>query len=215
MRKQLMRFSLSLLILAVILAACKKEEPLPTPIPTASVPDQLPNPTPTPKPTATAVPEPSTAVDPADIDWPPQIIYSSPGPGEETLLNGAITVRFDQPMDQESVEAAFSIKPSANGRFSWPRPDTLIFTPSANLKRQQAYSVRIDENAKSANGFALQGAADLQLQTVGFLEVSQVIPGDGVTGIQTDGAITVLFNRPVVPLVSTRPASQFAAAADH
>ncbi|MCP4426850.1 MAG: Ig-like domain-containing protein, partial [Chloroflexi bacterium] len=204
MRKQLARLSLSLLILAVILAACKKEEPLPTPIPTAIVPDRLPSqddPTPIPEPADT--PEPVAAVDPAAIDWPPQIVYSSPAPGEETLLDGAVTVRFDQPMDQNSVEAAFAIEPVVDGRFSWPRPDTLIFTPQSGLKRQQRYNVRIGENAKSANGMALQSAADLQLQTIGALEVSQVIPGDGATEIQTDGAITILFNRPVVPLVSS------------
>ncbi len=206
MRKQLVRISLSLLILSVILAACKKEEPLPTPIPTAIVPERLPSQeaaTPAPEPTATAVPQPAAAIDPENIDWPPQVVYSSPAPGEETLLNGAVTVRFDQPMDQDSVEAAFNIEPAASGSFSWPRPDTLIFTPSANLERQQQYRVRIGENAKSANGMALQSAADLQLQTVGYLEVSQVIPEDGMTGVQTDGAITVLFNRPVVPLVSS------------
>ncbi|MGD2079280.1 MAG: Ig-like domain-containing protein, partial [Chloroflexota bacterium] len=43
----------------------------------------------------------------------------------------------------------------------------------------------------------------LQVSTVGFLEVSQVIPADGTDEVQTDGAITVMFNRPVVPLVSS------------
>ncbi len=202
MRKQLVRLSLIILILSLA-AACKKEEPLPTAVPTAIVPDTITEIRPTPTPRPTAVPQPAAAVDPAAIDWPPQIVYSSPAPGEEALLDGAITVRFDQPMDQASVEAAFAVEPKVNGRFSWPRPDTLIFTPSGQLKRQQQYRVQISAAAQSANGQALTSGVALQLQTVGFLEVSQVIPGDGVTGVQTDGAITVLFNRPVVPLVST------------
>jgi uncharacterized protein YfaS (alpha-2-macroglobulin family) len=180
-----LRFSLLLVAALFIISACRKEEPLPTPLPTAIVPDTSP------------------VINPEDIDWPPQVIYSSPAPGEETTLDGAITIRFDQPMDQASVEAAFELEPAASGSFNWPRPDTVIFTPRSDLKRQQTYSLRLAETAKSANGMALQGTADFQLQTVGFLEVSQIIPADGINGVQTDGAVTVLFNRPVVPLVSS------------
>ncbi|MEJ2748571.1 MAG: Ig-like domain-containing protein, partial [Anaerolineae bacterium] len=207
MRKHpFLRFSLLLLAALLIASACRKEEPLPTPLPTAIVPDTIestdtPAPTPTPKPTA--VSQPGPVINPEDIDWPPQVVYTSPAAGEEATLNGAITIRFDQPMDQESVEAAFELEPAASGSFSWPRPDTVIFTPRSELKRQQSYKLRLAETAKSANGMALQGPADFQLQTVGYLEVSQVIPDDGVNGVQTDGAVTVLFNRPVVPLVSS------------
>lgn len=209
MRKQLLiRFILLTTAFLLTVAACRKEEPLPTPLPTAIVPDtiestDIPAPTPTPKATAVSQPQPNPTVDPDDIDWPPQVVYTSPAPGEETTLDGAITIRFDQPMNQESVEAAFELEPAAGGSFSWPRPDTVIFTPRSNLERQQSYKLRIAETARSANGMALQDPADFQLQTVGFLEVSQVIPADGVTGVQTDGAVTVLFNRPVVPLVSS------------
>ncbi|MCB9420546.1 MAG: Ig-like domain-containing protein [Ardenticatenaceae bacterium] len=205
MRKHpFLRFNFLLLAALLIASACRKEEPLPTPLPTAIVPETI-EPvsaaTPTPKPTA--VPEAGPVINPEDIDWPPQVIYTSPAMGEEATLNGAITIRFDQPMDQESVERAFELEPAASGSFSWPRPDTVIFTPRSDLKRQQTYNLRLAETAKSANGMALQDAANFQLQTVGYLEVSQVIPGDGVSGVQTDGAITVLFNRPVVPLVSS------------
>ena len=198
-------FRLSLLILAfsLILAACRDEGPLPTAVPTAIVPDAIEENPPTPTPKAPADDAPPPAIDPEDIDWPPQVIYSSPAPGEETLLDGAITVRFDQPMDSDSVEAVFAVEPAVSGSFAWPRTDTVVFTPRGSLKRQQQYRVHIGAEAKGENGLALQSGVELNLQTVGFLEVSQVIPGDGVTDVQTDGAITVLFNRPVVPLVSS------------
>ncbi|MFZ1398404.1 MAG: Ig-like domain-containing protein, partial [Candidatus Promineifilaceae bacterium] len=198
-------------ILLLIVVACREEEPLPTAVPTVTLPTPIPTSTPiaTESGTETAVTDTAPIqIDPADIDWAPQVIYSSPAPGEEVLLNGAITIRFDQPMDQRAVEAAFSVTPTdgsqkVTGNFSWPRPDTLVFTPQTDYQRRQTYRVEIGETAASANGLTLDVPVELTLQTVGALAVSQIIPADGSAQVQTDGAITVLFNRPVVPLVSS------------
>lgn len=207
------KLGLALLVTLMVLAACRKEEEaLPTAIPTAAVPEALPTAagahTATPAPQPTATPRPVAAVKPEDIDWPPQVIYTSPAPGEEVLLNGAFTIRFDQPMNQASVESAFEVQassggPAVKGAFSWPREDTLIFTPDSTLKRRQSYRVHLGETAAGKNGFTLGQPLELFLQTVGYLEASQVIPADEVSDVETDAAITVLFNRPVVPLIST------------
>lgn len=217
--KRLTQFIFLTLAVLLVLAACREEEeaPLPTALPTAALPATAaataetavtPSTTEaTPAPAATAVPQP--AVDPAQIDWAPQVLYSSPAPGEEALLNGAITVRFDQPMDKQSVEKAFTIEPveasdaSVQGSFTWPRPDTVVFTPGDTLKRQENYRVNIDTAAAGQNGQAMSAPVSLELQTVGYLQVSQVIPAEGTSEVETDSAITVIFNRPVVPLVTT------------
>ena len=203
-------FSFFVIVLA-ILVACREEEPLPTAVPTIVVPTLAPTGTPIATEsgieTAVATPAP-IQIDPEDIDWAPQVIYSSPAPGEDVLLDGAITIRFDQPMNQTAVESAFTITPvddtqKVSGNFSWPRTDTLVFTPQTDYQRRQTYRVYIDETAASSNGLTLDVPIELTLQTVGALEVSQIIPNDGSIDVQTDGAITVLFNRPVVPLVSS------------
>jgi uncharacterized protein YfaS (alpha-2-macroglobulin family) len=213
MRNSIWRFAL---IFLLVLAACRREEeeePLPTLAPTAAIPTDQPAATAEAEAT-TGAPEPETgagpiaAIDPADIDWPPQLLYSAPAPGEELLLDGAITVRFDQPMDQESVEANFVVETAdtaetTSGTFTWPNPDTVVFTPRTDLRRLQKYNVNIGQTAASANGQSLLAPINLQLETVGFLEASQLIPSDGSENVQTDTAVTVLFNRPVVPLVST------------
>ena len=221
MRKQLLSF---VLIFLLILTACNREEdeqPLPTLAATAVIPvseatptldidiEQEPTPIPTPEPTAPPLPTISTT----NIDWPPQLIYSSPALGEEALLDGAITLRFDQPMDQASVEESFAVEAlnlsgtdsaqATNGTFTWPRPDTLVFTPRSDLNRAQKYNVSVGQTAVSSNGQPLFSPINFQVETVGYLEASQLIPADGNENIQTDTAITVLFNRPVVPLVST------------
>ena len=214
MRKKIALLFSFLIVLPLVLVACGRGEdteptPLPTVVPTASIPEAEPTPTPQPSIENLTPPEGETAVtalDPDLIDWPPQLVYSSPAPGEEALLDGAITIRFDQPMEQDTVEAAFGIEAedgsgAVDGSFTWPREDTVIFTPN-QLQRQQSYKVRIADTAVSANGLPLELPVELQLQTVGFLDVSQVIPADGTQDVLPDTAITVLFNRPVVPLVA-------------
>ncbi|MBK8985474.1 MAG: Ig-like domain-containing protein [Chloroflexi bacterium] len=208
MRKSIAPLIVISLMLLVLLAACRRgqaTEELPTAVPTAA----LPQPTNEPTRQPTAVPQPAqSAVDPADIDWPPQVIYSSPSVGEEVLLDGAITLRFDQPMDQNSVAQALAVQNVADdtavsGSLTWSRPDTVIFTPAGQLNRQQTYRVMVGETAKGANGQAMSAPAEFDLQTIGALAVAQVIPANGTTGVAADGTITVLFNRPVVPLVTT------------
>ncbi|HET6445868.1 MAG TPA: Ig-like domain-containing protein [candidate division Zixibacteria bacterium] len=193
----------------IIFSACRKDEE-PSPTPTVEV--VRPEPTldvPTPTPEVEIVPEPEEDEQPAiEADWPPQVVYSSPVPGEEVLLDGAITIRFDQPMDETSVEESLSITIQEEGKevagsVSWPRPDTVIFTPKETLERSQEYKVEISEKALGRNGKPLREPVALKLQTVGYLDVSQVIPAGGTPRVQTDAALTVVFNRPVVPLVSS------------
>ena len=207
---------LLIVILLVVVACRQDEEETPTPLPATATsepaeatPDN--NET-TPDPTPIPVDDSPGVIDATEIDWSPNIVYSSPAPGEKSLLDGAITIRFDQPMNQDSVESAFSIESSTGGSpagtFQWPRPDTLIFVPGGELKRAELYKVTVAETATGANGEALEGIVELDLQTVGFLEVSQVLPAADTGDTQTDGAITVLFNRPVVPLVTTAQQDQ-------
>lgn len=211
MRKQLtVRYILLIAALLFILAACRRaRDDTPTAVPTAAVVATVPAEATEPPATPTAEPAPITGTRPEAIDWAPQVVYSSPQPGEEVALNGAITIRFDQPMDQESVEEAFVVEPADDsgaavpGSFTWTRPDTVVFTPRTELRRQQNYRVHVGETATSQNGQSLIDPLDIELQTVGFLDVSQTVPPDDADSVQTDSAITVIFNRPVVPLVST------------
>ncbi len=201
-RKLWIKTLLLLLGLLFLLAACRRDEEEPTVTPEAPAGADTPTPEPTSRP---VVIEPETA-GPLTADWPPQLVYYSPAVGEEAMLDGAITLRFDQPMDQASFAGAFEVmdgEKAVDGALDWPRPDTAIFTPMGQLKRAQVYRVQVAESALGQNGRPLRQAVNLQVETVGFLRVSQTIPTDGSDEIQTGGAITVAFNRPVVPLVTT------------
>jgi hypothetical protein len=111
-------------------------------------------------------------------------------------LDTVFTIRFDQPMDQGSVEAAWDIEPAVDGQFEWPRPDTVLFTPQKELQRNAQYRVRIEESAEAETGMALGAPFEFMSTTVGDLAVNQIIPEDGTENVGTDGAVTVVFNRP-------------------
>ena len=211
MRKAvLIRTFILVILFTTFLISCREEEVTPTavpsPVPTEAAAEEsevAPQPTATQEVPPTATPELAAALSAEDIDWPPQVIASNPFPGEEVPLDTTIAVRFDQAMDPDTVEAAWEIEPAVAGAFEWPTADTIVFTPDKDLKQAQQYRVLVDESAVSQNGLAMEQAVELNLQTIGNLEVSQVIPADNTGDVQADGAITVVFNRPVVPLVSS------------
>lgn len=132
---------------------------------------------------------------------PPVTVYRSPAPGEEQALDEPIVIAFDQPMDQDSVEEAFSIEPKVEGRFSWEKND-LVFSPAEPLERGESYQVVVAESAESAAGLPLKEPVTFAFRTVGYLEVTDVQPASDTEEVESDAVVTVLFNRPVVPLTS-------------
>ncbi|MFN2138551.1 MAG: Ig-like domain-containing protein [Candidatus Promineifilaceae bacterium] len=151
------------------------------------------------EPTATATAEPEPLV----ADWAPQVVAFDPAAGEVVSPDSTFTIRFDQPMDQASVEAAWAIDPAVEGQFNWPRSDTLSFAPDKELARGTSYRVQVADSAMAETGMALEDNFEFTSTTAGDLAVQQVMPEDGTQNVQTNGAITVVFNRPVVPLTSS------------
>jgi uncharacterized protein YfaS (alpha-2-macroglobulin family) len=147
---------------------------------------------PTSAPTATPEGEP----------LPPQVVYVAPARGEEQQLDVPVQFVFDQAMDADSVEDAFSIEPKVSGEFEWVTDRVVQFEPRKGFDRAERYTVTIEDEARSARGERLRDEFQYRFTTVGFLEVASVYPGDGTEEVAIDGSVTVLFNRPVVSLVA-------------
>jgi uncharacterized protein YfaS (alpha-2-macroglobulin family) len=176
-------------LLSLLLSACGSPTPEATPSagpPTATLP-----PTATPPPTVTPMPLPA-----------PQLLLHSPAPGEEQPLDAPIELTFDQPMNRDSVEAAFEIQPAVEGEFTWLDDRTLAFDPLAELERGASYVIAVDAKAENVEGKGLEEPASFTFSTVGFLEVSQVMPSADSNELDPDTVVTVVFNRPVVPLAA-------------
>jgi uncharacterized protein YfaS (alpha-2-macroglobulin family) len=133
---------------------------------------------------------------------PPALIEVLPLPGEELPVDGTLILLFDQSMDQASVELATRTEPEIQVQLSWPDPSTLHIQPSVAYPRGQTFQVHIAEQAKSMAGLALLKPITLDVTTVGYLQVTQVLPEPGSQDVDPSTPITVVFNRPVVPLQS-------------
>lgn len=173
-----------LALLAVLLSGCKPITPRQTP--TAG------------EPTATWTPAPPTAT-PLPLP-PPRLLSRSPAPGEEQPLDAPIVLTFDQPMDRASVEAALSISPTLEGSFTWSDDRTVAFAPEPGFERGRRYQVTVEKTARNVEGTAMGEPVAFDFSTVGYLVVSQVIPGPDSEDLDPNTTVTVIFNRPVVPL---------------
>jgi len=192
-------------LLSSLLVTCKSPTPTDTPAratDTAEAATRAAN-------TAT----PLTPTEPAASPTPmpptnPILVERYPARGEEAPVDGAIEVRFDQAMDESSVEEALAVSSggdaplSVEGRVEWPDEATLRFFPSRPLDRASRYEVKIGTDANSKLGLALQREIVFSFATVGYLEVGQVIPAPDTADTESNATVTVMFNRPVVPLVS-------------
>jgi alpha-2-macroglobulin len=192
---------LNLMLLIAMLAGCGSKAPA-TPGPTSTeIPTATPRPTGTPVPARPVIAY--TAV-PADT-LSPIIIQRSPQRGQALAPNGEIEIVFDKPMDQQAVAKAFRMERAGTsdvvaGTLAWADARTVQFKPQAALDRGASYDVILTQDAQASSGEPLSEPFVFRFATAGDLEVAQVMPEAGTTEVEADTVVTVIFNRPVVPL---------------
>lgn len=135
----------------------------------------------------------------------PRVMRQTPLPSEELAVESPLVVEFNQAMDPKSLEGQVRIEPAAQGRWV-VEGRRLVFQPAAPLQPATVYRVVLGKGVKSSAGLPLADEVVLRFQTVGNLRVSQTQPADGATEVERDIAITVVFNRPVVPLTDLKRA---------
>ncbi|GIV84844.1 MAG: hypothetical protein KatS3mg052_1851 [Candidatus Roseilinea sp.] len=193
-KHQLVRLVSLLLVASITLAGCSQPapelttEPNVTPQVTVQInPSATPGPSPTPRPLAN-----------------PILVDRIPVRGEELPVDKPIELIFDQPMDRRSVERALRVQSSDGvavaGRLEWMGDNRAAFKPSQNWARAARYTVSLSTDARSAKGLGLARPESFTVNTIGALAVAQTIPAANAQDVAADATITVLFNRPVVPL---------------
>jgi uncharacterized protein YfaS (alpha-2-macroglobulin family) len=125
---------------------------------------------------------------------------------------GPIQVTFDHAMDQTATASAWSLTgpdgKAVAGALGWDNPTTLRFTPSQPLTNGAIYLAEIKTGAKTTEGAALEDSVRLKFDVSGDLKISQVFPVPGAIAVDNHSVITLLFNRPVVPLITAEDQSK-------
>jgi uncharacterized protein YfaS (alpha-2-macroglobulin family) len=134
----------------------------------------------------------------------PQVIGQSPFPGERLSLDPVLEVKFDREMEKTSTETAWTLfdaqeRPVA-GTLTWLDGATFQFKPTDKLEADSAYTGVLAATATALDGMPLAGELRLNYLSVDALSISQVFPGESVEDVDPDTTITVIFNKPVVPL---------------
>ncbi len=165
--------------------------------------------TPTPTPTSPP-PPPKLEYTPVSTDTvSPVIVQRQPRRGEELPVTGVIELVFDRAMNQAATAGAFTLQSAAKtpqpiaGQITWADGGrTLRFTPQQPLARASVFDVILSQQAAATDGAPLAEPFTFRFSTPGNLEVTQVIPAANTANVQTNSTITVMFNRPVVPLTA-------------
>jgi serine protease AprX len=100
---------------------------------------------------------------------PPTVTAVTPSEGATGVAtNTNVTVTFSEPMDQASVQSAFSLVKaggaSVAGTFSWSG-STVTFDPTANLDAASQYNATVTTAAKDVAGNALAAAKSWSFTT--------------------------------------------------
>ena len=187
--------------LATLLSVCR---PSPIPASPTTKPTQVRL---EPKASATVLPTAGIglAVEDDGAPLPIEIIETQPGRGQFLGTSGKISLTFNQPMDIAKTNAAWEFKDGQGkpiaGEIRWSSPRTMEFTPEQALETSSQYLARLQKQAASAKGVSLQDELSIEFNTISPLQVSQVFPADQARDVANNVVITVIFNRPVVPLV--------------
>ena len=113
----------------------------------------------------------------------PEVIGVLPTTETPLGLDEALSVQFNQPMDQDSVEQNFSLngpEGQVSGQFVWDEAaSTLVYTPTNLLARDANYTLSIAAAAQAAGGSALGQAVQQSFNTYPPLAVTGSLPQQG------------------------------------
>ncbi len=130
-----------------------------------------------------------------------QLIDSVPLSGEELSSAEPITLFFDLPLSCDSAQAALTLEPAVAGEVTCdPTARSLTFTPSQPYAEATTFNLSVSTDLQAENGATLADPLELTFSSISGLAVTEVLPAPDTNGVEAGAVITVIFNRPVVPL---------------
>jgi alpha-2-macroglobulin len=122
---------------------------------------------------------------------------------EKILLDQALTIRFLQPMDPESVSRAISVvnRETAQAvplQLKWSANNTLLeIKPGGLYKIASFYRLRVAETARAKDGHALSAPIQQDFSTVPFPRIEKVAPDPNSKASSFNPSLTIQFSSPM------------------
>jgi hypothetical protein len=140
----------------------------------------------------------------------PLVLMSGINPADKSknvVKRPGVYIPFSEPMDRQSVEQAFSIKPVNEGQyigksgiFEWNVEFTaMTFTPSHDLIEGVTYEVNFDTSATDVSGAFIQAGFNYTFSVINTVPPSLVttIPVDKTLDVAVDSRIILIFSQPM------------------
>lgn len=131
-----------------------------------------------------------------------QVFDARPTPVAPLALDQAVTLVFNRRVDCQDAEAAFHWAPAIDGDLTCDE-FSLTFSPRSGYQRETTYTFMLMPPLYAKDGAILVDPYQVSYLTVGYLQVAEVLPSQEAGPVPTDSAITVVFDRPVVPLTTS------------
>jgi methionine-rich copper-binding protein CopC len=97
---------------------------------------------------------------------PPALTSSSPiNNATNVAFNAPIVLNFSKPMNQASVQSAFSSVPSLVCAWTWTTPQSASCQPNGRLNQLTDYIITIANSATDSSGNALQAAYEIRFRS--------------------------------------------------
>jgi len=130
---------------------------------------------------------------------------SSGGGGWSQRVSAAAPLRMEFPvaMNREELQDHLIIPADLTGQLSW-EDNTLIFDPASPLAEGERVTFHVDQKAPRADGTILGRDLDFTFEIAGPPTVTAHMPAAGAANIAKEGAITIIFDRPMVALTQVQ-----------
>jgi hypothetical protein len=129
----------------------------------------------------------------------PVVIFNSPSNGATGVFpNHMVGIGFSQPMNQSSVQSAFSLKDQSSrpvrGSFASFGPQGTIFIPAGDLAPGTTYTASVSTAARDALGHPLAKPVSFSFTTTVKPIIDAVSPAVGATGVSAAAPVGVFFS---------------------
>lgn len=131
-----------------------------------------------------------------------EVFDVQPSPAGLLSLDQAITFTFNRRVDCAQAEAAFTWQPAIRGRLNCDEY-SLAFEPLEQYQRDTRYTFAFTPPLQAKDGASLLDPYRVTFLSAGYLEVAEVFPQPASKSVPIDSAITVVFDRPVVPILTS------------
>lgn len=140
----------------------------------------------------------------AETERPAQleIFDVQPSPAGLLSLDQAITFTFNRRVDCAQAESAFAWQPAIRGRLTCDEY-SLTFEPLEQYQRDTSYSFAFSPPLQAKDGAPLFDPFRVTFWSAGYLEVAEAFPQPESKSVPVDSSITVVFDRPVVPILAS------------